>query len=161
MGQGLRIRLPMQATKVQFLVQGDPTCLRATRPVSHNYWASALELQQEKPLQGAARTWKLETTALTTTREKPACSNRDLPGKKKTQLLLLWVSFLPSVCKYKTPPGSAWPQPHTFVSCISAPIPHLHPLFSASFPATCCQDIVFRLETPAFIQTWPGGLRPT
>ena len=35
--QWLRICLPMQGTRVPALVQEDPTCRRATRPVSHNY----------------------------------------------------------------------------------------------------------------------------
>ena len=33
----LRIRLPMQGTWVWSLVQEDPTCLKATQPLSHNY----------------------------------------------------------------------------------------------------------------------------
>ena len=37
--QWLRIHLPMQGTWVQALVQEDPTCRRATKPVHHNYWA--------------------------------------------------------------------------------------------------------------------------
>ena len=41
--QGLRIRLPMQGTRVRALVREDPTCRRATKPVCHNYWACALE----------------------------------------------------------------------------------------------------------------------
>ena len=75
----------MQGTRVQALVQEDPTCRGATKPVHHNYWACALEpvshnywacvpqllslrattteahmpracaLQQEKPLQWEAR----------------------------------------------------------------------------------------------------------
>ena len=66
--QWLRIRLPMQGTRVRALVQEDPTCCGATKPVSHNYWARvsqllsphattaevraprARALQQEKPL---------------------------------------------------------------------------------------------------------------
>ena len=39
----LRIRLPMQGTWVWSLVQEDPTCRGATKPVHHNYWACALE----------------------------------------------------------------------------------------------------------------------
>ena len=35
--QWLRIRLPMQGTRVRALVREDPTCCRATKPVSHNY----------------------------------------------------------------------------------------------------------------------------
>ena len=42
--QWLRIRLPMQGTRVQALVQEDPTCRRATKPVRHNYWACEPQL---------------------------------------------------------------------------------------------------------------------
>ena len=35
--QWLRIRLPMQVTRVRALVWEDPTCHRATKPVRHNY----------------------------------------------------------------------------------------------------------------------------
>ena len=33
----LRVRLPMQGTRVRALVWEDPTCHGAARPVSHNY----------------------------------------------------------------------------------------------------------------------------
>ena len=39
--QWLRICLPVQGTQVRSLVQEDPTCCRATKPVSHNYWSRA------------------------------------------------------------------------------------------------------------------------
>ena len=45
--QWLRIRLPMQETQVRSLVQEDPTCRGATKPVCHNYWACALELASQ------------------------------------------------------------------------------------------------------------------
>ena len=60
----------MQGTRVWAPVQEDPTCREATKPVSHNYRACALEPathnywarvprarapQQEKPLQWEAR----------------------------------------------------------------------------------------------------------
>ena len=35
--QWLRIRLPMQGTRVQALVREDPTCCGAAKPVGHNY----------------------------------------------------------------------------------------------------------------------------
>ena len=35
--QWLGVHLPMQGTRVRALVWEDPTCHRATRPVSHNY----------------------------------------------------------------------------------------------------------------------------
>ena len=41
--QWLRICLPMQGTQVWALVQEDPTCHGATKPMGHNYWACTLE----------------------------------------------------------------------------------------------------------------------
>ena len=35
--QWLRIRLPMQGTRVLALVWEDPTCRGATKPMHHNY----------------------------------------------------------------------------------------------------------------------------
>ena len=35
--QWLRIRLPMQGTRVRALAREDPTCRGATKPVRHNY----------------------------------------------------------------------------------------------------------------------------
>ena len=35
--QWLRIRLPMQGTRVRALVREDPTCRGAAKPVCHNY----------------------------------------------------------------------------------------------------------------------------
>ena len=40
--QRIGIHLTMQVTWVQSLVWEDPTCLGATKPVSHNCWACAL-----------------------------------------------------------------------------------------------------------------------
>ena len=51
-GQWLRFHLPAQGTQVQSLVQEDPTCRGATRPLCHNYWKPACSrgqaLRQEK-----------------------------------------------------------------------------------------------------------------
>ena len=41
--QWLRIRLPLQGIWVWNLVQEDSTCHRATMPMHHSYWASALK----------------------------------------------------------------------------------------------------------------------
>ena len=35
--QWLRMRLPVQGTRIQALVWEDPTCCRVTKPVHHNY----------------------------------------------------------------------------------------------------------------------------
>ena len=42
--QWLRIRLPMQGTRVRALVQEDPICCRETKPLHHNYWACVPQL---------------------------------------------------------------------------------------------------------------------
>ena len=65
--QWLRIRLPMQGTRVRALVWEDPTCCGATRPVSHNYWAcasGACAPQQERPRWWEARAprWRVAPT---------------------------------------------------------------------------------------------------
>ena len=60
--QWLRICLLMKRTRVRALVWEDPTCRGATRPVSHNYWACAL--QQDRPRQWEARAlrWRVAPT---------------------------------------------------------------------------------------------------
>ena len=72
--QWTRICLPMQGTWVWSLVWEDSTCLRATKPMCHNYWASMLQLlkagysttcvPQEKPLQWEvhALQWRVAST---------------------------------------------------------------------------------------------------
>ena len=42
--QWLRIHLPMQGTRGRALVQEDPTCRGATKPVRHNYWGRVPQL---------------------------------------------------------------------------------------------------------------------
>ena len=43
-GPGVKIHLPLQGTRVRALVQEDPTCRGATKPVRHNYWAREPQL---------------------------------------------------------------------------------------------------------------------
>ena len=78
--QWLRICLPMQGTRVRALVWEDPTCCRATRPVSHNYWArasGACAPQQERPRQWEARAprWRVAPTCHNL--RKPTHRNED------------------------------------------------------------------------------------
>ena len=42
--QGLWVHPPMQATWLWFLVWGDPTCHRAAKPMSLDYWVPVLQL---------------------------------------------------------------------------------------------------------------------
>ena len=53
--QWLRIRLPMQRTPVRALVQEDPTCRGATKPVHHNYWACTPQLLKPACLEPVLR----------------------------------------------------------------------------------------------------------
>ena len=68
--QWLRIWLPVQGTRVQTLVQGDPTYLRATNPMHHNYGASTPE-----PL--SCNCWVCMLQLL-----KPACLESVLRNKR-------------------------------------------------------------------------------
>ena len=57
--QWLRVRLPMQGTRVRALVlREDPTCRGAPKPVRHNYWACALELASHNYLTHAPQLLK-------------------------------------------------------------------------------------------------------
>ena len=47
----VRIRLPMQETRVRALVQEDPTCCGATKPMRHNYWAWVPQLLKSERLE--------------------------------------------------------------------------------------------------------------
>ena len=97
----------MQGTWVRAMVQEDPTCHGATKPMHHNYWACALEPtghnywahepqllsprattteargprarapQQEKPLQWEARTPQRRVARAHCNWRKPTCSNED------------------------------------------------------------------------------------
>ena len=70
--QWLRICLLMQGTRVRALVWKDPTCRRATGPVSHNYWATITEPARLEPVLRNKRGHDSERPApLATIRESP------------------------------------------------------------------------------------------
>ena len=104
--QWLRIRLPMQGTRVRALVWEDPTCRMTTKPACHNYWACPLEPmshnycsprattteahvprapapQQEKPPQWEALAPQWRVAPAHHNYRKPACSNEDPRQPKK------------------------------------------------------------------------------
>ena len=56
MGQWLRIRLPMQGTWVQALVQEDPACRGATKPVCRQLLSLRSRAQEPQLLSPSART---------------------------------------------------------------------------------------------------------
>ena len=75
----------MQGTRVRALVQEDPTCRRATKPMSHNYWARAPRARapQEKPPQREARPLQRRVTPARRNKRKPVHSNEDPTQPKK------------------------------------------------------------------------------
>ena len=83
--QWLRIRLPMQGTRVWALVREDPTCRGATKPVRHNYWACALEPTSHnywacKPQLLSPRTYSpCSTTREATTMRSPCTATKSSP----------------------------------------------------------------------------------
>ena len=46
--QWLRIHLPMQGTRVWYLVREDPICHGATKPMHHNYWGPCTETTEAR-----------------------------------------------------------------------------------------------------------------
>ena len=86
--QWLRISLPMQGAQVRALVQEDPTCPGATKPVCHNYWSlratttdahvpRARALWQQKPPQWEARAPPWRVAPAHRNVRKPVCSKED------------------------------------------------------------------------------------
>ena len=69
----------MQETQVQSLIQEDPTCHRATKPVRLNYWACSLE-------QGSCNYWAHGSQPL-----KPMCPGDHAPQQEKP---LQWGAYL-------------------------------------------------------------------
>ena len=78
--QWLRIRLPMQGTRVRALVQEDPTCRRATKPLRHNYWACA-------PEPTSRNYWSLRASATkeATARRSPRTATKSSPSGSSRQ----------------------------------------------------------------------------
>ena len=72
--QWIRIRLPMQATRVQSLVQEDSTCFGAIRPVHHNSWPHVLQLRKPQRLELVLTREAAAMRSLCTTRKSSPCS---------------------------------------------------------------------------------------
>ena len=76
--QWLRIHLPVQGTPVRALVQEDPACHGATKPVGHNYWACALEPMSHNYWPRAPQLLKLARL------EPVLCNKRNYRNEKPT-----------------------------------------------------------------------------
>ena len=81
----------MQGTRVLALVQEDPTCRGATKPIRHNYWARTLEPQLLKlaglePDLRSKRSHRSEKPALQNEEQPPLATTRESPhAVTKTQ----------------------------------------------------------------------------
>lgn len=76
----------MQGTRVHSLLQEDSTCCEATKPVSQNYWACALEptLHNRSPSNEKSVHRKLESNPRLLQLEEATCSNKD-PAQLKIE----------------------------------------------------------------------------
>ena len=78
----------MQGTRVRVLVQEDPTCRGATKPVSHNYWARVPQLLKPVRLEPVLRNkeeppqWEARAPQ---GRVAPACRNQRKPTRTATK----------------------------------------------------------------------------
>ena len=114
--QWWRICLPMQETWVQSLIQEDPTCCGAMKPMRHNYWACAPEprswnYRNPCALEPALATGKPTTTSsLCTTREKRAQQQRPSIAKDKHMNNFFFFKF-----------SSQPPEPNMIWLLVSSP----------------------------------------
>ena len=77
--QWLGICLPTQGTRVQALVQEDPTCCGATKPMRHNYWARVPQLLKPVHLEPVLRNKRSPCN------EKPGHRNQEKPPLAATR----------------------------------------------------------------------------
>ena len=71
----------MQGTRVWALVQEDPTCRGATKPVRHNYWACTLEPTSHN--YGAQVPQILKPMRLEPVRLEPVLYNKEKPPQRE------------------------------------------------------------------------------
>ena len=102
--QWLGIFLPMQETRVQFLVWEDPICQGATKSTHYNYWSPcALEPMlgykrshcSEKPVHG-----NYSVSPARCNLRKPACNNKD-PVRPKLKIIFFKLMIISPCHLYK------------------------------------------------------------
>ena len=82
----IRIYLPMQGTWVRSLVLKDSTCCRATKPLSHNFWAHVLQLPNlacPEPVLHSKRSSLKEKLMHDKDKELPLTTTRGSPDSKE------------------------------------------------------------------------------
>lgn len=109
-----RIHLPMQAIRVRSLAGEDPSCLRATKSVCHNYWAWVLEPSFSTGENTAVRSlcmhhdWSVDPTR--SNQRKPKRSNED-PAQPKLKKIFKWyITFYPSSWQIKEKLKQDYPE---------------------------------------------------
>ena len=99
--QWLRIHLLMQGTRIRALVQEDPTCRGAAKPVRHNYWACTVEPTSHNcwspcawslcSTKGEATAMRSPCTAMKSSPHSPqlekACMQQRRPNATKNKLI--------------------------------------------------------------------------
>ena len=102
--QRLRIHLPIQETGVRSLIHEDPTCQGATKPMPHNYWASAPEPGSHKYCAHVLQRLKpAHPRACTPQQEKPPQMRNVCTAAREEPLLLgkACAATRPSTAKNK------------------------------------------------------------
>ena len=107
MVQWLRVRLPMQGTRVRALVREDPTCRGATKPGRHNYWVGLRSRAHEPQLLKPARLEPLVHNKRSHRDEKPAHRNKEWPPLAATTVHWLVHKQRWDPCVIFQPPRSA------------------------------------------------------
>ena len=77
----------MKKTRVLSLIREDPTCHKANKPVGHNYWACALEPNQQLPspciLEPLLQNKRSHCKCMATTEKPPLATTREKPVQQQ------------------------------------------------------------------------------
>ena len=134
----------MQETWVWSLIREDPTCLRATKPMSHNYWACVLEL--------GGHHYRAHVMQVL----KPTCPRAHAPPEKPPQ----WESHSPqlekSPCSNKDPAEPKLNRPKIYYKDTLQNI-HQRIIYSLKRENIC----LFNLSSPTRDQTHTTCIRST
>ena len=100
--QQLRIHLPVQGTWVRSLVQEDPTCCRATKPVCHSYWSHTSQSPgsaiREATSMRSPCTATIEYSLLIATRKSTHTAMKTQHSQKTNKLINIFFNVCFSAC---------------------------------------------------------------
>ena len=114
--QWLKIYLAMQGTPVWSLVQEDPTCHSATKPIRHSYWACtqahepqllkehsrACTLQREATAMRNPDNWRIVPTLCSSRKDTHRNENPVRPNKEKSLPYLSKFTLFVFIFQYST-----------------------------------------------------------